>query len=191
MARHLSTFAIAEMLHVDPSSVANWIDQGILKAFRTPGGHRRVLEEDLADFLRRRKMPLPPDVRAKPGRIIVVDDDKAVAGVIARSIREQFPKYEVLEAYDGFQAGGMVATLKPDLVILDLKMPGMDGHEVCRAIKSQPDTQHTEIIAITAFPTAQSRTRILECGARTCLGKPLNMPGLMGEIELALGLPRS
>jgi hypothetical protein len=62
MANNLSTFAIAEMLHVDPGSVANWIDQDLLKAHRTPGGHRRVAIEDLVQFLRKHKMPVPPEL---------------------------------------------------------------------------------------------------------------------------------
>ena len=66
MAKNLSTFAIAEMLHVDPGSVANWIDQGLLKAHRTPGGHRRVASEDLVMFLREHKMPIPAELDATP-----------------------------------------------------------------------------------------------------------------------------
>jgi CheY-like chemotaxis protein len=61
-------------------------------------------------------------------------------------------------------------------------MPGLDGYEVCRLIKSQPTAHHTEIVAITAYPSPESEKRILECGARVCLSKPLNMEELMKEI---------
>lgn len=186
MAKNLSTFAIAEMLHVDPGSVANWIDQGILKAHRTPGGHRRVVMEDLVKFLREHKMPIPPELGATPVRILVVDDEEAVAKLIARAVRSQNPEFEVVEANDGFRAGTLIATLRPDVVILDLRMPGMDGYEVCRIIKASDATKHAEVIAMTAFPSPESEKKILECGARVCLSKPLDLPRMLQEVEASL-----
>ena len=186
MARNLSTFAIAEMLHVDPGSVANWIDQGLLKAHRTPGGHRRVVIDHLIEFLREHKMPVPPELGTTPIRILVVDDEEAVAKLIARAMRAQYPAYEIVEANDGFRAGATIATLRPDVVILDLRMPGMDGYEVCRMIKSQEATRHAEVIAMTAYPSSESEKRIKECGARVCLAKPLDLDQLMKEVELSL-----
>lgn len=185
-ATNLSTFAIAEMLHVDPGSVANWIDQGLLRAHRTPGGHRRVQVDDLIKFLREHKMPVPPELDTTPVRVLVVDDEEAVAKLIARAIRSQFPNYEVVEANDGFRAGATIATVRPDVVILDLRMPGMDGYEVCRMIKAQESTRHAEVIAMTAFPSPESEQRILDCGARVCLSKPLDLDVLLKEVEKSL-----
>ena len=182
MAKNLSTFAIAQMLHVDPGSVANWIDQGLLRAHRTPGGHRRVLGEDLVIFLREHKMPVPDELEATPVRVLVVDDEPAVAQLVARTIESAHPEYEIHQANDGFQAGSMLATVKPDAVILDLRMPGMDGFEVCRLIKSKPETQHIHVIAMTAYPSAENKELIRECGARICLAKPLDMELLLGEL---------
>ena len=137
MAKNLSTFAISQMLQVDPGSVANWIDQGLLKAHRTPGGHRRVDTEDLLVFLREHEMPTPPELRTLPTRILIVDDEQSVTALIAQTIRTVHPQYEILEAHDGFRAGTLLATHKPDVVLLDLMMPGMDGFDICRLIRSQ------------------------------------------------------
>jgi len=186
MAKNLSTFAIAQMLNVDPGSVANWIDQNILKAYRTPGGHRRVMTDDLIVFLREHKMPIPPELATIPTRILIVDDEPAIASMLAKKIRAAHSDYEVIEANDGFRAGTVVATLKPDVVILDLRMPGMDGFEVCRLIKSQDSTKHAEIIAITAYPVAENVEKILECGARVCLSKPLDIDQILAEIKKSL-----
>ena len=84
MAKNLSTFAIAGLLNVDAGSVANWIDKDLLKAHRTPGGHRRVELEDLLQFLREHNMPIPPDLETKPICILVVDDEESVAKLISR-----------------------------------------------------------------------------------------------------------
>lgn len=186
MAKHLSTFAIADMLHVDPGSVANWIDQELLKAHRTPGGHRRVLVEDLVRFLREHKMPVPPDLNHGPAKVLVVDDEQAITQLIARALKEALPDVEIIEANDGFRAGAIVATLKPEVVILDLRMPGMDGFEVCRLIKGQESTAHARVLAITAYPTEESEKGIMECGAEACLTKPLDMQALIAEVSAAL-----
>jgi len=186
MGKNLSTFVIAEMLNVDPGSVANWIDQDLLEAFRTPGGHRRVVAENLLRFLKEYKMPIPDELKRSPVRILVVDDEPAVTRVIATAIKSAHSEYEVVEAHDGFTAGTLVATMKPEIVILDLRMPGMDGYDVCRLIKSQENTRHVVVLAMTAYASPESERRILECGARACLSKPLDMAVLANQIQAAL-----
>lgn len=185
-ARNYSTFAIARMLHVDPGSVANWIDRELLRAYRTPGGHRRVAAEDLLQFLREHRMPVPRELDSAPKRVLVVDDEPAVAQMVARAVRSAYQDFEVIEANDGFRAGTILATLKPDVVILDLRMPGMDGFEVCKLIKSQEETRHAEVVAMTAYPSDRSEERILACGARVCLHKPLDLDALLSEIKAVL-----
>ncbi len=180
----LSTFSIARMLHVDPGSVANWIDQGLLKAHRTPGGHRRVSADGLLQFLREHHMPIPAEL--SPTRVLIVDDEPAITRLIARAIKSARPDCEVMEAHDGFKAGTILATHRPDVVILDLRMPGMDGFEVCKLIKSQETTRHAQVLAMTAYPSSENRERILACGARVCMPKPLDMEVLIAELGNAV-----
>jgi len=186
MAKNLSTFTIAQMLHVDPGSVANWIDQDRLKAFRTPGGHRRVATEDLIHFLKEHKMPVPAELRTSPARILIIDSEPAVTQSLAQAIKAAHPDYEVVEAHDGFRAGALVAILKPEVVILDLQMPGVDSYEVCRMIKSRHETQQVEILAMTAYPSPDQEKRILQCGARKCLSKSAAPPELVKQIDAAI-----
>ncbi len=186
MAKNLSTFAIAEMLHVDPGSVANWIDQGLLKAHRTPGGHRRVATDDLVRFCREHGMPVPTELDAPPTRVLIVDDEESITKIIAKALRADHPEIEIIEAHDGFRAGQVVSTLKPDVVVLDLRMPGVDGFEVCRLIKADDSTKHAEVIAMTAYPSEENIQNILDGGARVCLTKPLDIDQLLREIETSL-----
>jgi len=183
MSKNLSTFAIAKMLHVDPGSVANWIDQGLLKAYRTPGGHRRVSADNLLEFLRAHSMPIPNELQTKKLCILVVDDQPEITQMIARAIKEFYDNIEISEAHDGFRAGTFLATSKPDLVILDLEMPGMDSFAVCKLIKSQESTRHTQIIGVTAVDSPENEARLLQCGAKMCLKKPLNLSELMKHIQ--------
>lgn len=186
MAKNLTTFVIADLLSVDPGSVANWIDQDRLRAYRTPGGHRRVRVEDLLEFLRKQKMPIPPELQTKPPCVIVVDDEIAVAQVIAKALKKANPQWEVLEANDGFQAGAMVSTKRPEVVILDLRMPGMDGFEVCQRLKADPETRNVAVLAITAYPSQENHDRILQCGAKACFAKPLDLPALIGKVAACI-----
>ena len=186
MGKNLSTFAVARMLHVDPGSIANWIDQNLLKAHRTPGGHRRVATDDLVTFLRKHKMPIPAELDSVPSRVVIVDDEPAITRLIAWAIKAALPECEVAEAHDGFRAGAIVATLKPNVVILDLRMPGMDGYEVCRLIKTQESTRQADVLAMTAYPSPENVRRIIDCGARVCLAKPLNMEALLTEVRASL-----
>lgn len=119
-------------------------------------------------------------------KVLIVDDEESVTKWIAAEIKAGHPDYDVRQAHDGFAAGELVATWRPDVVILDLRMPGMDGYEVCRRIKAGEDTKRTAIVAITAAYSEEARKRILECGARECLGKPLDVGILMKALEAAM-----
>ena len=131
-------------------------------------------------------MPIPPDLEKAPVRILIVDDEPAITQLVAKAVKAAMPECEVVEAHDGFRAGTITATLKPNVVVLDLRMPGMDGYEVCRLIKSQEDTKSTQVIAMTAYPSPESEQRIMDCGARLCLDKPLEIQTLLKEIRAAL-----
>jgi len=174
------------MLHVDPGSVANWVDQGLLKAHRTPGGHRRVSASDLVVFLREHKMPIPEVLEPAPTRVLVVDDEPAIAELVSEAIRAAYPDFDIQVANDGFKAGTILSTMTPDLVVLDLMMPGLDGFEVCQLIKTQDTTKHAEVIAMTGFPSEENVDRIVSCGARACLAKPLQIAELVAEVDAAI-----
>lgn len=186
MTRYLSTSQAARILQVTPTSVANWIDQGKLKAGRTGGGHRRILPGDLAAFLKRQKLPVPTELVAALRPVLVVDDQPEVAAWIADEVSAEYPDVEVLVAHDGFAAGDLVGSRKPSVVILDLRMPGMDGFEVCRRICAKPESERPQVIAITGHPFPEAEAKVLAIGARVYLTKPLDRARLMQELQAAL-----
>ena len=188
MKNTLSTITIAKTLGVAVASIYKWIDAGQLKAGKTPGGHRRVAKEDLIAFLRRQKLPVPPELSPPPPRVLAVDDEESVTAWLTEEIKAAHPDFEILEANDGYSAGEIVALSKPDVVILDLRMPGIDGFEVCRRIKSREETKDISIIAITAHPSDEAQRRILEAGATAYLAKPLDIEALLAEVESALAM---
>jgi len=189
MNESLSTTTVARLVGVAVASVQNWTDKGQLKGGRTPGGHRRIQVRDLVEFLCRQGLPVPPGLMPSPTKVLIVDDDKSVTSSLTDAIKSKHPDFEVLAAHDGFAAGELVRSVKPHVVILDLRMPGLDGFEVCRRIRSRDDTRHTAIIAVSARPPPAAKRRILKSGAAACLTKPLKIERLFQELEKALGRP--
>lgn len=183
--RTFTTFAIAKMLDVYPSTVANWVDSGKLKAFSTPGGHRRVLPEDLKTFLKKHKMPVPSGLAAEHLNILIVDDNANIVEAIEGFLKMAGKGYQIHTASDGFAAGKELVLHKPDLVILDLRLPGIDGFEVCRQIKALD--QNIKVMAITGYDTKENRRKIEEAGAEAFLPKPFRLQELQEKIEELTG----
>jgi len=180
-----TTFETAKLCHVSPLSIINWVNAGRLPAFRTPGGHRRIRREDLIRFMRENGIPLPEDLREGSGKskVLVVDDEASIRDVLSEHLSTRTKSYEVLSAADGFEAGRLVATFRPDVVLLDLRMPGLDGFQICRTIKADPETSSTIVIAMTGFYSPETEARILECGAIRCFAKPVEPSTLSSFID--------
>lgn len=183
-----TTFEAAKLCHVSPLSIINWVNAGRIPAFRTPGGHRRIRREDLARFMRENGIPLPEDLRDGTGRsrVLVVDDEDAIRDIFAESLSRRSTPYDVMTAADGFEAGRLVATFRPDVVLLDLRKPGLDGFQVCRTIKGDSESASTVVIAMTGYHTPETEARILECGAVRCLSKPIEPSAVATVIDTVL-----
>lgn len=184
----LSTIEVAKMIGVAVSSVSKWIDGGKLPAGRTPGGHRRIEEEDLIRFLQEQQFRIPPELQLLAIKILIVDGEKLFSKWLAEEIGERYPDSEISVAHDGFSAGEVMGLVKPAVIVLDMHMPGLDGLDVCRRIKANPHNMQASVIAVTANPDPQFHARIIELGACACLTKPFDVKDLLTEMDKALRL---
>ena len=167
-----STSEVAKYCHVTADTIRKWAEAGRIRVFKTPGGHRRIRREDLLKFLRENNIPIHEDLGNAGFRILIVDDEKAVASLIRRFLERSQSPFEIEVAMDGYDAGHLVASFKPDVVFLDLRLPGLDGFEVCRRIKSNPEHAGTKVIAITGYYDNDVAQRVIGLGAVMCLQKP-------------------
>jgi len=167
-----STSEVAKYCHVTADTIRKWAEAGRIHVFKTPGGHRRIRREDLLQFLRENNIPIHPDLGSAGVRVLVVDDEKSVISVVRRFLERTRTPFQVEAAMDGFDAGHQVATFKPDVVFLDLRLPGIDGFEVCRRIKTAPEHAGTHVIAMTGYYDNDIANRVMELGASMCLSKP-------------------
>ena len=173
---------------VSPKTIVNWIEAGYLKAYKTVGGHRRIKKDDLDAFLQEHNMPIFDEATQEgPRKIMVVDDDRIVLETIVQALEEDEFGYELISASDGFEAGVQLSHFKPDLVILDIMMPDINGYEVCKKIKSNPETQNTKIIVLSGYLDEESFREMKEYGADLCFSKPLPLKRLKKEVASLLG----
>jgi excisionase family DNA binding protein len=174
---------------VSSKTIINWIEAGHIKAYKTVGGHRRIKKEDLDEFMRKNAMPLPTESKGEERKkILVVDDDKIIVETLVQALEEDEYGYELISASDGFEAGLQVNHFKPDLIILDIMMPDINGYEVCQKIKGSPQTQNTKIIVLSAYLNDEAFKQMKEYGADACFSKPLPLEQLKFEVANLLGL---
>ncbi|KKL64895.1 hypothetical protein LCGC14_2160430 [marine sediment metagenome] len=171
----------AEYCSLGKETLRRHIKSGDLTASRTPGGHYRVLKKDLEAFVREKGMYPLTNNRSQSRKILIVDDDPRIQAMLTKILSDQ--KYETETASSGFEAGAKVVKFKPGLIILDLIMPEMDGFEVCRQIKENPDTFHIKILAITGYDTEENREKIMEAGADDYMAKPMMIDSLLRHVE--------
>lgn len=161
------------LVQVSPSAVLRWIDQGLLPAFRTPGGHRRIRSPELIDFLRTHQMPIPRELLPDAIKVLVIDDEPTYLSALAALLKKADPRIEVEVADSPIDGLVKVGSYKPDVVLLDGYMPGMDGVEVCKRLQAAEETKHTIILAMSGRPTPELESAFVKAGARFLLPKPL------------------
>lgn len=177
-----TTHEVSRLLHVNPRSVINWIEQSLLPSYRTPGGHRRIRREDLLAFLRKHQIPTPASLVEGKFNVLIVEDEEEIAKIL-KTFFEREGGYETFTASDGITALIEVGRAKPDLMILDIMIPGVDGIEVCRRIKAD-NGNRTVIIAISGQPEAEKK--ILNAGADVFMAKPIDLDKLLDEARRLL-----
>lgn len=161
---------VARQLGVSPVTVRLWAQENKLPFTVTAGGHRRFLQEDVDAFHHAHNTE-----KYRPLSIVIVDDDKLHVELLKTIIENIDRPSTIHVAHDGFEAGQLITQQQPDIVLLDLKMPGLDGFSVCQRIKQNPQQQSIRIIAITGFADPDNVERILAAGAEQCLSKPIQI----------------
>ena len=132
-------------------------------------------------------MTAQPTASAPPARILIVDDDRHNRLLLEVMLAPD--GYSIVSAPTGEEALVMVAQQPPDLILLDVMMPGMDGYQVVARIKSNPSTKHIPVIMLSALDDRNSRMHGLSAGAEDFLTKPVNRVELCTRVRALLRPP--
>ena len=186
--RLITTGEAATHCQVSLQALRRWIRDGRLHAFQTPGKHARIEVGEFRRFLKEYGMPPYPSHGATgPPRVLVVEDEPDVLHVLARIIAAHPGRPTVETAADGYEALIKVGIFKPSLLVLDVVMPKLDGLEVCRRLRANPDTRNIRILAVTG--RTDMVDSVIAAGADACLTKPFDFNQVTRELDQFLGSP--
>ena len=154
----VSTREAAQMLGVALRTVQLWVEAGVLTAWKTAGGHRRVVRASVEALLQQKAAALAAVPAASKGtrsnptfRLLVIEDEPALLKMYGMYVDSWKLPVELLTASDGFEGLLRIGEKRPDLVIADLRMPGMDGFQMLRSLSASDDFRDLQVIVVTAL----------------------------------------
>jgi len=189
---YLTTGEAAKRCGVKLNTIKNWIRNGDISAIQTPGGHWRIPQAPFALFMKKFNAHVRQpnsDVLVAKKRILVIDDDISAHELVLGALEMYCPNYEVYSAYDGYSGLIEIGRLQPDLILLDIMMPDINGLEIIQRLKAKnTPLPNANIIAITAASDKRLVVnRIHKTNIEGVFFKPLNINALIHSVQSVLG----
>jgi excisionase family DNA binding protein len=175
---YYSTGELAAACHVTKHTIITAIEKSDLRASQTPGGHNRIPREEAMRFLKKHNIISQDNDNFK---ILVVDDEDFVYGIMAQLYSDA--NYEITHAVSGYEAGKLAERIRPDLILLDIKLPDIDGREVCRHIREEDFGKHCAILAVSAIRDPKQIEDIRRAGIDDYLAKPFTVDSLQEKVN--------
>ena len=176
-----TTGEAAKICKVSQQTIIRCFDSGQLKGFRVPGSRfRRIPRESLYRFMKENGIPTDA-LESGRRRILVVDDDPAVVELITEVLNAD-ARFETRVVNNGFGAGMQANEYHPDLIILDVMLPDINGREVCELIKKNPAMADIKVICISGLVEEDKVEELKLAGADDFLHKPLDIDELIRRV---------
>ena len=184
---YFTTGEAAAICQVSQQTIIRCFDNGKLKGFRVPDSKfRRIPRESLYMFMRDNGIPTDALETGKR-KVLVVDDDPDLVELIV-SVLESDRRFETRIATNGFEAGMMVKEYRPDIIVLDVMLPDINGKEVCARVRSDESLENVKIICISGMVERNKIKALKEAGADDFLQKPFETDALLSRICRLLGI---
>ncbi|MCA9178333.1 MAG: response regulator [Planctomycetales bacterium] len=173
-----TTGEAAKICKVSQQTIIRCFDNGTLKGFRVPGSRfRRIPWEQLYAFMKENNIPTDA-LESSKKKVLVVDDDETLVDLMVEAF-ERDGRFEIRTANNGFDAGMLVKEIKPDLVVLDVMLPDINGKEVCQRVRSDSTLESVRIICISGMVEQDKIADLKDAGANDFLAKPFDVDKLM------------
>jgi CheY-like chemotaxis protein len=186
--RYWGTQRVARACQVSPATVANWIDQGLLRGHKTPTGRRRVDVQELVTFLRAHAMAVPADLRDAIGRdvMVLVDDDEPYLEALARWIEKSDLGVEVVKATNGVDALIEIGRVRPALIALDFRLPDLNALQVIERLLEPGRELDAELLVVTGGIGDEEHEKLRTLGVQAIVNKADGVPAVIEAIRQAL-----
>jgi CheY-like chemotaxis protein len=178
-----TTGEAAIICQISQQTIIRCFDAGRLKGFKVPGSRfRRIPRGELIRFMRANGMPLDRLDGAGKRRILVVDDNEQIVELFV-DILSRDGRFEVHSATTGYEAGVETERFKPELILLDYMLPDLNGTDVCRSIRANPEHRDTKIIIVSGVVHQDEISELMDAGADDFIKKPFNIDKLMDRVK--------
>jgi len=183
-----TTGEAADLTKLSLQTIIRCFDSGKIKGYRVPGSRfRRMPRESLIAFMRENGIPIPETLLAPAKiRVLIVDDDEALLEMLNDYLGE-IEEFELETARTGFDAGAKTLSFLPDVILLDIMLPDINGRDVLRTIKADPKTSHIRIIAISGMIEQDKISDLYESGVDLYLQKPFDLAELVETVRKMSG----
>ena len=176
-----TTGEAAKICKVSQQTIIRCFDNGTLKGFRVPGSRfRRIPRDQLYTFMRDNGIPTDA-LESGKRKVLIVDDDLELVELLV-DVFAKDGRFEIGTANNGFDAGMKVKEFRPDIVILDVMLPDINGREVCQRVRSDPNLEAVKIICISGMVEQDKIEDLRAAGADEFLGKPFTVDRLMDRV---------
>ena len=176
-----TTGEAAKICKVSQQTIIRCFDSGQLKGFRVPGSRfRRIPREELYSFMRDNGIPTDA-LESGKRKLLVVDDDQELVDLIS-DVLQRDGRFEVRTVNNGFEAGMMVKEYRPDLIVLDVMLPDINGKEVCQRVRRDKTMEDVKIICISGMVEQDRISELREAGADDFMQKPFEIDKLVERI---------
>jgi excisionase family DNA binding protein len=185
-----TTGEAAKICKVSQQTIIRCFDNGQLKGFRVPGSKfRRIPREALYKFMKDHGIPTDALENGKR-KVLLVDDDVEIVELINRALQDD-GRFEVKIAANGFDAGMMVKEYRPDLIILDVMLPDINGKEVCHRVRADSNLEEVRIICISGMVEDDKIQELRLAGADDFIHKPFDVDVLIERmcVQLEMEVP--
>ena len=182
-----TTGEAAKICKVSQQTIIRCFDSGQLKGFRVPGSRfRRIPRDQLFNFMRDNGIPTD-SLESGKRKVLVVDDDRDLVELIV-DVLERDGRFETRTVNNGFDAGMMVKEYRPDLIVLDVMLPDINGKEVCQRVRNDSSLDEVRIICISGMVEEDKISELKAAGANDFLQKPFDTERLIERLCVLLDI---
>jgi excisionase family DNA binding protein len=186
-ADYITTYQAAEMLGLSRGTVQQMVESGVLVAWKTEGGHRRVSVASVKDQIRRRAASASlPRAQTPELSVLIAEDDVNLQKLYEMNIANWGMPVALQIVGNGFEGLVQIGQQAPDVLILDLMMPGIDGFEMIRTLRANPALSAMDIIVVTGMSPASIEDRGGLPPGTTLYSKPIPFNQLQGYLQAKL-----